>query len=209
MATELSSTSPPPWQLHGDGLVALYPPAPERVSPQDQAAYRGGPSALMLVRYAHSDVGPYDELLYVAGFFQAGPRVRPRVTRILVSSAASAVWGRRNWGLPKELAQFEWEESMVRVWQGGAFLAQLAWQATGPALLLSSRLLPSRFGTLAQPTETGFLLTRPQAHGWAQPARLTCATVESELFPDLNAARPLASVWIERFQMVFPVPERT
>ncbi|MCD0165179.1 hypothetical protein IHN58_05875, partial [Deinococcus sp. 12RED42] len=81
----------PPWTLRGAGLVAVF----------------AGRGVLMLVRYASSPVGPYDELLWAEVRGSPVGR-RPQVTRIVVSTEASVVWGRRNWGIPKELASFGW-----------------------------------------------------------------------------------------------------
>ncbi|MDX1572342.1 MAG: hypothetical protein R3200_17805, partial [Xanthomonadales bacterium] len=54
--------APPPWTLEGNGVVVLYrrPDAAllERWIPADwQKDYVGGPAALMLVDYLHSDAG--------------------------------------------------------------------------------------------------------------------------------------------------------
>lgn len=53
--------------------------------------------------------GPYDELLYVPGYFnfksEAGKdNFALSVTRIYVSAPASVKNGRANWGVPSELA---------------------------------------------------------------------------------------------------------
>ena len=80
---------PPPWSLQGDATLILY---------------RRG--VLAFIRYAESNVGPYQELLWLAPFRQ-GPGGRAHtIPKIFVSSEPSARSGRANWGLPKELAVF-------------------------------------------------------------------------------------------------------
>lgn len=188
--------APPPWTLRGHGFISLFAP--------NEAASRRGLAATMLVNYLASPVGPYRELLYVAGFFEVGGLVRPRVTRILVDSEASAAWGRRNWGLPKEMAAFDWQDGFVRVEQGGRFLGEFAWTERGPSFPATTALLPTALGTLAQPWEGQVLFTRPEATGRVRPARLTHALVNPDLFPAL--APPLVSVRVTHFAMRFPAP---
>lgn len=189
--------APPPWTLHGHGFISLFPPS-------DEAAH-GGLAVTMLVNYAASPVGPYRELVYIPGFFEVGGFVRPRVTRIFVDSEASAAWGRRNWGLPKDVAAFDWQDGFVRVTRGGRFLGEFAWTERGPSLPATTALLPAAWGTLAQPWEGRGIFTRPQATGRVRPARLTHALVNPDLFPALPS--PLVSVRVTHFAMRFPAPD--
>ncbi|OBZ71563.1 hypothetical protein A0H81_08915 [Grifola frondosa] len=73
----------------------------------EEGAFRGGMGFVMIVRYTDSPVGPYDELMMVPGDFKnpSGTQ-RPRISRIFVSTLASVYNGRRNWNIPKELANF-------------------------------------------------------------------------------------------------------
>jgi hypothetical protein len=161
--------TPPPWTLRGHGLVALYAPAP-----------RSPLGALMLVRYASSPVGPYDELLWVEAPVASPAGPRPRVRATLVSTPESVEWGRRNWGIPKHLAAFGWEgepgRGQVRVTgEEGQAVAHLAYQGGGPRLPVTTALVPAPLRTLAQPAldgAEGWLLTTPGAQGHVTPARL-------------------------------------
>ncbi|BDP40935.1 hypothetical protein DAETH_09040 [Deinococcus aetherius] len=196
--------TPPPWTLRGHGLVALYAPAPGSLL-----------GALMLLRYASSPVGPYDELLWVEAPTPspAGPRLQVR--SIFVSTRESMVWGRRNWGLPKRLAGFEWEgepgRGQVRVTgEDGRAVAHLACQWSGPRLPVTTALLPAPLRTLAQPAldgGEGWLLTTPRATGHVSPARLTVLHADG-LHPPLVSARPRLTLGVPDFRLVFPEPER-
>ncbi|MFB9995321.1 hypothetical protein ACFFLM_25575 [Deinococcus oregonensis] len=199
-----AEVAPPPWTLHGHGLIALY---------LQQNASLG---ALMLLRYADSPVGPYDELLWATlpNPSPAGPRLQ--VQRIVVSSEASVRWGRRNWGIPKGLARFEWQEEpqgqQVRVSAPeGQVLAHLAYRTQGSSLPVSTSPLPARLRTLAQPVldtapDAGWLLTTLNAAGKVQPARLTVLDMGGFHAPLLQL-RPLLTLAVPQFQLVFPVPE--
>ncbi|GAA5512597.1 hypothetical protein Dcar01_01313 [Deinococcus carri] len=195
---------PPPWTLTGRGLMALYTPAPQ-----------AGLGALMLLRYATSPVGPYDELLWAEAGRASPAGPRPRVRSIVVSTKESVVWGRRNWGLPKRLAQFEWQEDgrqgQVRVTgEDGQPVAHLAFRTGGPRLPVTTALVPPAWRTLAQPPldEGGdWCLTRVGASGHAGLARLTVLHTDGLYLP-LRHTRPRLTLGVPDFRLVFPVPER-
>ncbi|KAE8550477.1 hypothetical protein EYB25_006704 [Talaromyces marneffei] len=67
--------------------------------------------ALLIIRYDDSDVGPYDEVMVIPGFFvnpHTGKR-HARISNIYVSTDASVWNGRRNWNIPKHRARFVFE----------------------------------------------------------------------------------------------------
>lgn len=190
--------TPPPWTLTGSGLVAVYAPAP------------GAPvGTLMLLRYATSPVGAYDELLWAA-FTRTPFGWRPQVSEIWVSTAESVAWGRRNWGLPKQLAQFEWERGRVRVvGEEGREVARLAFRLGGLRLPATSALMPAPLRTLAQPPlgeGRKWRLTRVGATGHITPGRLTVLHA-GDLLPVFLRVRPRLTVGVPDFRLNFPVPE--
>lgn len=129
--------APPPWSLavsKGFVLPFLSSKAtlpfikPHLTSSHDVKDYMesGGLGLVMLYRYESSPVGPYDELIFSPGAFRQRPAVdqkiidKPReremmcerrIPRIYVSTESSLRNGRQNWGIRKELAEFEWIES--------------------------------------------------------------------------------------------------
>ncbi|WP_246580844.1 hypothetical protein [Deinococcus aestuarii] len=195
--------TPPPWTLRGHGLVALYAPAP------------GSPlGVLMLLRYVSSPVGPYDELLWVEAPVASPAGPRPRVRSTLVSTRESVEWGRRNWGIPKRLARFEWEgepgRGQVRVTgEDGQAVAHLAFRTGRRSLPVTTAPIPAALRTLAQPAldgGSGWLLTTPSATGHVSPARLTVLHADG-LSPSLVQARPRLTLGVPDFRLVFPLPE--
>ncbi|KAE8403254.1 hypothetical protein BDV37DRAFT_294677 [Aspergillus pseudonomiae] len=83
--------------------------------PEASGKFEGGFCVCMIVRYLESPVGPYDELLWAPGVFQDPRHDKPvkryRITRIYVSSLDSVYNGRKNWNIPKTLANFEFVPS--------------------------------------------------------------------------------------------------
>ncbi|KAF9035065.1 hypothetical protein BDZ89DRAFT_1062323 [Hymenopellis radicata] len=72
----------------------------------------GGMGFVMAIAYQDSPVGTDNELIYIPGQWKYPDGSKGfRVTRIYVSSQASVINGRRNWGVPKHLAEFDYVRS--------------------------------------------------------------------------------------------------
>ncbi|MDQ3815544.1 MAG: acetoacetate decarboxylase family protein [Armatimonadota bacterium] len=109
---------PPPWHLTGTAVLLPC----------------GWRSALSLIRYDDSPVGPYNEL--ALGVLT---RHGPSVIGMWVTSEASLIGGRANWGYPKQLANLRWEREGERV----VFQANgRVWQVRpwGPVISLGLKL---------------------------------------------------------------------
>ncbi|TFK38139.1 hypothetical protein BDQ12DRAFT_684030 [Crucibulum laeve] len=114
--------APAPWKLTCRSWIFLLSPLsksasfPAGFSAPNEAdimttggEFIGGPGQIQLVSYTDSPVGPYDELIYVPGRWKyANGNVGFRITRIYVSSKESTANGRRNWNIPKQVADFDY-----------------------------------------------------------------------------------------------------
>jgi len=205
-----------PWTLTGRGHILLLRSSPaadarDGAIPSHYPRQRDHINVVMAVDYEHSEAGPYRELLYIPGNF-AFPEGRYRsITRIYVSTMASVVSGRANWGIPKEVADFDWEVDGRDTRIGlrapdGADIGELAFRSV-PLLSVpfTSALLPGRVRTLMQPWEPARLSVTLSARGWCCPARMVRARFDPERFPDLGQRRVIAALSVPRFQMTFPV----
>lgn len=216
--TRPTLVAPAPWQLQGRGYITMLrfdagDPQQNRFLPASLAGRRA-PSRLawmMFVDYATSDVGPYHELLYIPGSFpfEDGQR-HLSISRIFVSSQASVDNGRRNWGIPKDVAQFDvryGEQGLdrVRVSRHGKVFAELDYRAMPLSLPFSTALVPKAWRTLGQHHDGRMYRYTPSASGWIQPARLQRCQIDASEFPDVSRARPVLSVAVPRFRMGFPV----
>lgn len=206
---------PPPWHLRGRGYVLLYwfsevwTRQHAHLADWQQADFRAGLGAVMLVDYAGSDVGPYRELLLIPGRAEVGGKHRFSISKIYVSTEVSTVNGRKNWGIPKETARFDWqpggegsETVTVRVGERVAFSATL--RAGGLSFPLTTALLPF---TIGQRLDGQAFLTQPRASGWGKLARLLDLQTDPDLFPDLSDLKPLAVLALRDFRMTFPFPK--
>ncbi|KAF3914822.1 hypothetical protein ABW20_dc0103537 [Dactylellina cionopaga] len=126
MATESSIEHVPgPWECKGEswwftcypmsGNKKVYPGStnPLDFHPGANDGFEGGLGMIMVVRYSQTPVGPYDELLYIPGYFSTphATSSRYRITNIYVSSKETTYNGRRNWNIPKHLAVFNFDKS--------------------------------------------------------------------------------------------------
>lgn len=208
-------TAPPPWTLNGDGLVlvAHFPEAFVRehgfLAEFQQTGYRGWLSAVMLVDYTTSDVGPYRELLFIPGLFSVGGKTTFSISKIYVSTQVSVENGIENWGIPKEQADFDithnpdGSRTYVVSQQGKPFFTVRA-TAGGFSFPVSTRLLPGF--QVVQKRRGELLLTAPTATGKGQLARLRDLQIDPAFFPDITQGTRLATIAVRDFTMVFPVP---
>ena len=102
---------PAPWKLRGNGYIFAFKfPKSLRGNRYFNSPLLGdsfsGFGAMMLVDYLESTAGPYRELLFSPGKFPFGEKKYYSITKIFVSTMESVENGRRNWGIPKELADF-------------------------------------------------------------------------------------------------------
>lgn len=211
---------PAPWNLRGSAWIIalkLTPESPARDAflPADLAGQgRGLASYLMYVDYSESGCGPYRELLFIPGAFPfEDGRRHLTISRIVVSTWDSVVNGRRNWGIPKDHADFEVEggldsgrEEHVRVASHGREVCDLrmATLPFAPTLPVHGAWIPQRWRTLAQRFDGRTYYYAPLARGRIRPGRLLAWRFDPSLFPDLASAAVVAVFKVESFQMVFP-----
>jgi hypothetical protein len=161
----------------------------------------------MLVRYTHSNVGPYDEALFIPGRFVLGGQRHFSITRIVVSTMRSVVSGRANWSIPKDLAVVYHAGDRWRVTIVGQTALELAVRPFGPTLPLDTTWSPLPL-RIAQRQGDELLVTHIRGRGVARLARIEALHADPGLFPDTSALRPLLALRVASFTLDFPLPER-
>ncbi|KAL4790594.1 hypothetical protein BDV19DRAFT_382246 [Aspergillus venezuelensis] len=101
----------PPGSYHP--FEQLHPSALTQVHNKSQFEKNAWFKCVMIVRYEETDVGPYDELIFIPGRAvnpnsEIGARDM-RISTIYVSTDASVWNGRRNWNIPKHRAIFDFK----------------------------------------------------------------------------------------------------
>ncbi|MCY7351041.1 MAG: acetoacetate decarboxylase family protein [Cytophagaceae bacterium] len=214
MASTPPIFAPPPWNLTGHGFALLYRFPQDwaqqsgHLAPDQREVLTGRWGAVMLVDYATSGVGPYQELLCIPGQVEQGGKHRFTISKIYVNTEVSVVNGRRNWGIAKEQADFAWiknkDEQKITVTVNGEVALRARLNPFGIPFPLTTALLPLK---LHQQLNGQRFETQPTANGWGRLARLTEMYTNPGLFPDLNRVKPLIGLCIDRFNMTFPRPE--
>lgn len=206
---------PAPWSLQGNGYILMFKFDRDFVLNECgldsmlAARYRGGFGWVMLVDYARSNAGPYRELLFIPGKFEWQGRLFYSITHIYVSTQDSVTNGRRNWGIPKMLADFsitrqDDHTERIQVSEHATVFADFSIRSFGPAIAATSAILPARRRTLLQPLEEQVFLTAPEGYGSIQPAQLTDIRINASHFPDIRYGRLIAAVKASGFHLTFP-----
>lgn len=217
--TEPPVRAPAPWELTGCGYIAALRFADDFLDSEcfleDAAARkrRGRIAYMMLVDYTDSPVGPYQELLFIPGRIACKDGARRwTISRIFVSTEASVLNGRENWGIPKELADFEVHYDTTghgcdefRVSIDGDTFARLSFRPWGFRLPVTTRLLPTAASMLVQRWNGREFLFSPSASGRVGPARMVECAIDPAVFPDLTRGSVLACLQVPDFRMSFPV----
>lgn len=211
--------APPPWDLAGNGYVFLFEFEPgflrrgDFLPPEFGEDYEGTLGVLILVDYRESNVGPYRELLFLAGRNLRWRNHKFSITRIYVSTEASAANGRENWGIPKKAAQFQavaGKDGSERVIVLRDSLAEVdltvAPAPEGPTIPGTALLLPPSWRTIVQPWNGKTYVTRLSGRGTARRARLLDFRTVPHLFPDVNQGKLVDGFSMKSFRMRFPTP---
>ncbi|KAJ3323097.1 hypothetical protein HDU76_013725 [Blyttiomyces sp. JEL0837] len=188
-----------------------------------------GLGALMIIQYSDSPVGPYDELILMDGPYQ--PRGRPspannplipdrRLPHIWVSSESSLRNGRKNWGIRKELADFQWSkisDSQTRITirerytrfnsAAGTVLLDIVVSTPltslisipastwGPIQNIIPYIVEKRIDEEGEVLE-GWVQTALKWNGWVRPSTIVEIKSCGGSFPDLKQVKGVeGSIW--------------
>mgnify|MGYP000498073268 FL=1 len=222
MNTQLNNVEdvPAPWTLTGKGLIVLMRSKAEKLMadkriPLDiRDSLKSSVSVLMYVDYTHSNAGPYKELLYVPGTAQFSEKLGNKrlltISNIVVSSASSVKNGRINWGIPKNLCNFDVAQGPenlqeISLHQDDIPQFELAYRGKGFAFPIHTGLVPGFMKTLGQRWEGKEFMYSPSAKGKARFAKVHVMQNLGNAFPDLDLNEVLMALEITQFQMTFPV----
>lgn len=203
---------PPPWHLHGDAFILNYWLTPHFI--KSNQAFQLAPSPIgrviqiMLVRYHESPVGPYDELLIIDHPLMSKRRLSS-IPKIYVSTEVSVVNGQHFWGIPKQLAQFEWVIKDDVVYCNISFQQQkmslhLQKYKHSQAFYINSHHIPARLLNIHQTWQGLHYQFSPQFRG--KLAKLKQASWKNtlDIFPDFSQAKYLQSFYVPEFKLTLP-----
>lgn len=202
---------PAPWKLKGRGLLLSYSFDKEwllnhgYIPPHLHDKFVGGLSSVMLVKYEDSDVGPYNELLFIPGLFKIEGKIRMMVTKIYVDSEASVHNGRNNWGIPKELAKITWDEQQKTVvfncTKGDRTILFAEFKKPSIKFPVFASLNPFNF---YQELEGRSYTFKPLGRGKGGICRVKKVASDGFHFPELWEGKKISNFYVSSFDMIFP-----
>lgn len=211
---------PAPWSLKGYGYIVMFKAEPQWllengfIDADMLERYVPSIGTAMVVNYESSSAGPYGELLFIPGKFSFPSGERYSISKIYVSSRESVTNGQDNWGIPKELAEFDFtaqtasqEHIRITLPDGGDLIADIHLSHKSWGVPVTTALLPEKFRTVAQYWEDQLFYTAPSAKSKIKFAKLKQGEFNQGLFPDLNGVKILSVLKAEAMQMQFPLPQ--
>ncbi len=211
---------PAPWTLRGHAFAFLVR-MPEDclrdrcfVDPALASRREGRFSILMYVKYSSSNAGPYHELMFIPARYEFNGRKRWTISKIYVSGMATLVNGRENWGIPKEMAEFDSRIDgkgieLVRVRSGNSVFAEMEFTSYGPSLPVTSLLIPAFIRTLAHRHEGKLYTVAPRIQCIARLGRVRSMKFNEDYFPDISRGRVILGGYLGNFTSVFPTARIT
>ena len=204
--------SPPPWQMQGEAFILNYWLTPSFI--RQAQDFRLAPSALgravqvLLVRCRSSPVGPYDELLILDHPLISKLRLNS-IPKIFVLTEASVKHGQQFWGIPKELAEFKWQEQRQETCCTIHFAQQsmqlhLKKSKKPYSFSIRSDRLPKAALRIRQAWQGKRYQFSPQFHGHLAKLHSAQWTETQDMFPDFSQARYLQSFYVSEFELIFP-----
>ena len=202
----------PPWHLQGDAFILNYWLTPNFI--KHNHAFHIAPSPIgrvvqvILVRYHESPVGPYDELLLLDHPLISKRRLSS-IAKIYVSTEASVVHGQHFWGIPKQLAEFEWVIKDDVAYCTISFEQQemslcLYKYKHSQTFYMNSHHLPARLLNIQQTWQGLHYQFSPQFRGKLCKLKQAAWKNTLDIFPDFSQAKYLHSFYVPEFQLTLP-----
>lgn len=207
-----------PWQLTGEGFIFIYKFSRKFIAENgfledfQKDNFKGGLGTVMCVNYTSSNVGPYFELLFIPGIINLEKinlqKIKSgfSISKIYVSSQASVENGINNWGIPKELADFQWNisdcgDTEIKIFKDNQLFFEAKIHKNKFKIPVTTSILPLK---IIQKLGNQFYLTKPKANGKMTFAKMKNIEIDSAFFPKIDLFKPLIGVNISNFKMIFP-----
>ena len=201
----------PPWLLHGEAFILNYWMSPSFIAAHKSFGLAPSPIGrvvqVMLVRYKESPIGPYDELLLMDHPL-ISKRLLSTIPKIFVSTQRSVEHGQKFWGIPKQHADFIWQQQddhlNCKITFGNQTLSIDLYKAKQARhIYMNSHHIPSAMLRIRQDWHGQRFQFSPQFR--AKIAKIKKAHWHSSaIFPDFSQAKYLHSFYIPEFQLIFP-----
>ena len=202
----------PPWHCTAEAYILNYWASSQLLNQAKafnlQPSRQGHMLHVVLLRYQHTPIGAYDALFIVDHPIQQ-KQTHPSITQIFVSSQASLLHGQKFWGLPKQLAQFNWTKTNTGMYcqiqvDDKSMMIQLNHAKNSASFYINSHQLPSHILHMQQSWQGQSYTFTPQFRG--QMCKLKSVQWHDDLglFPNFNQARYIDSFYLPQVQLILP-----
>lgn len=215
------NNQPAPWELTGEAYILLYKFSKKFKDENgfldefQKQNWSGGFGTVMCVNYFSSNVGPYFELLFIPGKVNLKQKNLTKyyagftISKIYVSTMDSVENGKNNWGIPKELGDFQWNrleknKTEFKVSVGNKEIFSALFKDKSFSLPITTSIIPLK---IIQKLGVKYLQTKPYAKGKASFAKVEKLEVDLNFFPKVSLCKPILVSKISNLKMVFPIAE--
>jgi hypothetical protein len=164
---------------------------------------------VMIVDYHDTPVGPYKELLIIPGKAHFGEYRLGTISKIYVDSIDSMNNGRANWGIPKELTDFKWnqegKEHSIEMGSFGPWMIVTLEPGSVP-FPIDTRFMPIH---LYQELDGKSFRVNLKGKGTGHFSLIKDLQVDPLFFPDLNKIEPIVSIYVDPFRVTYPAADMT
>jgi Acetoacetate decarboxylase (ADC) len=199
---------PAPWLLRGDAIVGFRSvsiAATRHLVPSTLHAQMISPghtlAIVALIRYGAESTLQYNELIIAPTLVRAGGRIGALISHIYVDSQASLEGGRQIWGLPKQLAAFDWRDDQISVRAQNLHMQLYEISPLHTSLNWRLPVFAPAFG--AHSSTLKWMVARGSGCLSRVHGRITCRALDIETLELQKISRFLR---ITQFSLRFPVP---
>jgi acetoacetate decarboxylase len=201
-----------PWQLLGSAVTASYLIDTEIAqqfipSSLDIVSILPGKTVanIYLSKYDERSTLQYHELIVAPGLVKFEGKFGAWISHIYVDNLDSVAGGKNIWGLPKQMADFSWNERQIAVSQGDLPLCRAEIGSSGLPLSPFGKyqLSGDAFGGL----ERDLLLFKNEFAAWLKWIDLRVEIDPVSPFSSLNLRRPLLSLYFNDLHLIANPPK--
>ncbi|MEA5593624.1 acetoacetate decarboxylase family protein [Rivularia sp. UHCC 0363] len=147
----------------------------------------------------------YNELIVVPGFVSYQGNIGAWISHIYVDNQDSVAGGREIWGLPKEMAEFSWNDGSVRVSQNNRELCTLRYQKglLNLSIWWQQGLNASSFSGLG----SELLLFENQFKTQVGLLKGNLEIPQASPFASLKLDKPLCTLDLQKLELIAGVPK--
>ena len=203
---------PAPWKLQGYAIETFHLVDIEKARtfvPKELEIVSFLPGKTLaqvyLSSYESDSILTYNELIVASAFVRYAGKIGAWISHIYVDNEDSVAGGREIWSLPKELAQFSWENNSVSVSKNDSLMCHLNYQKAW--FSFSSWWRNKLTGNVISGLGSEILFFQSQFEGKLELLKGNLKIPVDSPFAPLNLGKPLLTMKLNQLNLVAGIPE--